>query len=89
MNSETLISQAGYAIDMFKIDHDSACVLTVNNGFVRGHTLAEVGLHYPKTLMIDCYELRRGLTAARWHAIGKELFKLYNKEKSCQAHPKP
>lgn len=26
MNAETLISQVGYAIDMFKIDHPVICV---------------------------------------------------------------
>ena len=34
MNAETLISQAGYAIDMFKIDHVESCYLCIKNSFV-------------------------------------------------------
>lgn len=89
MNTEILIAQAAEAIKMFKIDHDGVCVLTIKRGFVTGVTLAEVGHQHLKTLKIERYELKRGLTAARWHAIGRELFILYTKEQQCLAHQKP
>lgn len=89
MNSETLISQAAEAIKMFRIDHAGVCYLTINRGFVTGLTHSYVSSDHPKALKIERFELRRGLTAARWHAIGRELFILYTKEKLCQTHQKP
>jgi len=89
MNTEILISQAAEAIKMFKIDHDCVCCLTVKNGFVAGVPSSKVIPSHPRSLRIERFELTRGLTSARWHAIGRDLFVLYTKEKQCLAHQKP
>jgi len=89
MNTEILIGQAAEAIKMFNIDHEGTCYLTVKDGFVTGIPRAELTKVHPTALIVERYDLRRGFTPARWHAIGRELFILYTKEKQCQAHQRP
>ena len=89
MNPEILIAQAEEAMKMFNIDHEGVCCLLVKSGFVLGVPASRVSSDHPRSLRIERYELRSGLTSARWHAIGRELFILYTKEKQCQSHPKP
>lgn len=89
MNAETLISQAGYAIDMFKIDYSGTLFLRIKNGFVRAAPAYKASQRTPWCLILTHSEQKRDLTNARWTTIGKVLLKLYNKEKACQARPKP
>lgn len=89
MRVETLISQAGYAIDIFKIDHVGSCCLCIKNGFVKAFPAIEVSRKVPVCLLITPIEQKRGLTVSRWKTIGDSLFVLYNKEKSCHEPPKP
>ncbi len=89
MNTETLISQAGYAIDMFKIDYSGTLCLFIKNGFVRAAPAYKASQRTPSCLFLTRTEQKRGLTNARRTAIGKVLLYLYNKEKSCQTHQKP
>lgn len=89
MNAEILISQAGYAIDMFKIDHVGPCCLCIKDGFVRAVPAIEVSRKVPACLVITTIEQKRGLTVSRCKTIGSSLFDLYNREKSCHHPPKP
>jgi len=89
MNAETLISQAGYAIDMFKIDYSGTLCLCIKNSFVMAAPAYKASHRTPWCLILTSTEQKRGLTNVRWTAIGKVLLKLYTKEKSCQAHRKP
>lgn len=86
MNSETLISQANYAIDMFKIDHVGSCCLRIRNGFVTAVPAGEASQRTPSCLFLTRTQQKRGLTISQWTVIGKVLLKIYNKEKSC--HPR-
>ena len=88
MNSETLISQASYAIDMYKIDYSGTLCLCIKDGFVRAVPAYKASQRTPWCLILTHIEQKRGLTSKRWTAIGKVLLKLYNKEKSCRTHPK-
>lgn len=85
MNAETLISQAGYAIDMYKIDHSGTLFLCIINDFVHALPAREAPQRTPSCLVITHFEQIRGLPISRWISIGKVLLKLYNKEISC--HP--
>lgn len=89
MNAETLISQAGYAIDMFKIDYSGTLCLCIKNGFVRAVPAGEASQRTPSCLFVHRIDQIRGLTIARWLTIGSTLLNLYKKENACQAHPKP
>ena len=89
MNSETLISQAGYAIDMYKIDHRSACCLCIKDGLVRAVPVREASFQVPGALVITLYEQQQGLTSKRWSQIGASLLRFYFKENACQIPPKP
>lgn len=84
MTAETLISQAGYAIDMFKIDHSSTLCFCIINGFVRAVPAREAPQRTPSCLFLTPFQQIRGLTITQKIAIGKVLFKLYNKEQACQ-----
>ena len=88
MNAETLISQAGYAIDMFKIDCSGTLCLCIKNGFVAAVPAYKASQRTPWCLILTRGEQKRGLTISRWTTIGKILLKLYNKEKACPHHPK-
>jgi len=89
MNSTTLISQAGYAIDMFKIDCSGTLCLCIKSGFVRAVPAGEASQRTPSCLKLTRFEQIRGLTISRWHTIGSALLNLYTKEKECQQPQKP
>ncbi len=89
MNAETLISQAGYAIDMFKIDYSGTLFLDIKNGFVRAAPAHKSSQRTPCCLILTRIEQKRDLANTRWTAIGKTLLELYSKEQACQNHPKP
>jgi len=89
MNAETLISQAGYAIDMFKIDYSGTLCLCIINGFVRAAPAYKASQRTPWCLILTRTEQKRELTNSQWTAIGKVLLKLYIKEKACQTPQKP
>ena len=89
MNPETLISQADYAIDMYKIDYSGTLFLCIKNGFVRAAPASKSSQRTPWCLIVTRTRQKRGLTNAQWTAIGKVLLNLYNKEKQCQIPPKP
>jgi len=88
MNAETLISQAGYAIDMYKIDHNSACCLCVVDGYVTAVPARHASFKTPGALVITLYEQQQGLTPRRWSQVGSSLLRFYFKENACQAHQK-
>ncbi len=80
MNAETLISQAGYAIDMFKIDYNETCCLCIKDGFVAAMPARKASHRIPSCLFLTRIEQKRGLTNTQCSAIGKVLLKLYNEQ---------
>ena len=89
MNSTTLISQASYAIDMFKIDYSGTLCLCIKDGFVRAVPAMGASRRTPSCLVVTRIDQIRGLTIARWLTIGSTLLNLYTKEKECQQPQKP
>lgn len=89
MNSKTLISQAGFAIDIFKIDYNSACCLCIKDGFVVAVPASNSSHRTPSCLFLTHIEQKKGLSNLQWNRIGQTLLTQYDKEKSCQQPPKP
>ena len=89
MNTQSLIENAALAIVDFRDECEGSCCLYIRDGEVLANPTSDFGPNHPKALMIERYEMSRCFSKARQHAIGRELFILYTKDKECQAHPKP
>ena len=89
MNTQFLIENAALAIVDFQDKCEGSCCLYIRDGEVLANPTSDFGPNHPKVLRIERYEMSRRISKARWHAIGRELFILYTKEKECHAHPKP
>jgi len=89
MNPEILICKAGVAISDYASHNDSSCVLSVQNGSVTCAPAKNSICKAGSCLFITRWQQRHGLSSKAWSVIGKELLKLYNKEKQCHPHQKP
>lgn len=88
VNCETIKNMAAESILEFNQHHNTACVLSIKDGFVVATALDEVTTKYDRALMITHYAQNVGLTMARWNLVGNKLFNLYEKEQKCRPYQK-
>ncbi|HDZ38840.1 MAG TPA: hypothetical protein ENH62_11220 [Marinobacter sp.] len=88
MNPMDFETAAGRAIDLWKIDHNEPCMLTLFKENVIAFPLPKIKQHSYAPLLITRFELANGLNNCRWQSIGNTLFADYSKEIACQTHQK-
>lgn len=76
----TIETMAAEAILEFNQKHNTACILSIENGTVIATPLADAPKHYDDSLVITPYTQNVGLTIARWNLVGNKLYKLYTLE---------
>jgi len=89
MNSELIKTLAADAIGKWARKNIGSCVLSVKDGIVVASKPTFDDQINNRPLIITRFSQNAGLTHSAWNIVGSELFDLYNKEKSCQPHPKP
>jgi len=89
MNPEQIIIGVGELLNKWCREENCACVLYVENGRICVKKATKGDHSRISDLYVSRWYQEHGFTPVQWKTIVTKLLKQYNKEKICQAPPKP